>query len=147
MGAYAIAQGTLSAGANYAVTFVSADFAITAKPITVTADAGQSKVFGSADPALTYVSSDLDASFSGVLTRAAGEDVGAYAIGQGTLSAGANYNITFVGADLAITAKRDHGDGCWADQDVWRRPSGPDVPFPVGTWTGELRRAPDPRGR
>ena len=71
--------------------------------------AGQTKTYGAADPALTYqitvgtlVAGDA---FAGSLTRAPGEDVGAYAIGQGTLSAGANYNITFVGADFAITAK------------------------------------------
>jgi len=105
VGAYAIGQGTLSAGGNYSITFVSDDFTITAKPITVTADAGQTKVFGAADPAFTYTSSDLGASFTGALSRAAGENVGAYAIGQGTLSAGGNYSITFVSDDFTITAK------------------------------------------
>jgi hypothetical protein len=36
LGTDAIEQGTLSAGSNYAVTYVAKDFAITAKPITVT---------------------------------------------------------------------------------------------------------------
>ena len=105
IGTYAITQGTLSAGSNYTITFVSADFSITAKPITVTADSGQSKVFGAADPVFTYVASDPGASFTGALSRAAGEDVGTYAITQGTLSAGSNYTITFVSADFSITAK------------------------------------------
>jgi len=104
VGSYAINQGDLSAGENYVITFVPADFTITAKPITVTADSGQSKVFGASDPVLTYVSSDLGASFTGALGRAAGEDVGSYTINQGDLSAGANYAITFVPADFAITA-------------------------------------------
>jgi hypothetical protein len=104
VGAYAITQGTLSAGTNYNISFVSADLTITAKPITVTADA-KSKVFGDSDPTLTYVSSDLGASFSGTLSRTSGEDVGNYAITQGTLSAGTNYSISFVSADLTITPK------------------------------------------
>ncbi|MBE0540497.1 MAG: DUF4082 domain-containing protein [Verrucomicrobia bacterium] len=102
VGVYAITQGNLSAGGNYSITFVSADFAITAKPITVAADAGQGKVYGAVDPALTYTPSEA-VTFNGALARAAGEDVGNYAINQDTLSAGANYSITFVPADFAIT--------------------------------------------
>jgi hypothetical protein len=41
---------------------------------------------------------------NGNLTRAAGEDVGSYAIQQGTLAASTNYNLTFVPADLTIAA-------------------------------------------
>ena len=105
MGAYAITIGTLSAGSNYAITFVSADFTITAKSITVTANGGQTKVYGAADPTFTYTSSDTGAPFTGALSRAAGVNVGAYAITIGTLSAGSNYAITFVPADFTITAK------------------------------------------
>ena len=36
MGAYAIQQGTVTAGANYAITFVPDSFSITAKTLTVT---------------------------------------------------------------------------------------------------------------
>src|SRR5207249_2046027 len=104
VGTYAIEQGTLAA-ANYSITFVSANFTITAKPLTVTAVAN-SKVFGASDPAFAYTNSEgLSASaFTGSLTRVAGEDVGAYAIEQGTLAA-ANYSITFVSASFTITAK------------------------------------------
>src|SRR5207249_1012207 len=93
------------AAANYSITFVSANFTITAKPLTVTAVAN-SKVFGASDPAFAYTNSEgLSASaFTGSLTRVAGEDVGAYAIEQGTLAA-ANYSITFVSASFTITAK------------------------------------------
>ncbi|RPJ19103.1 MAG: hypothetical protein EHM33_30820, partial [Chloroflexi bacterium] len=94
-GNYAITLGTLEAVGNYAITFVSADFTITPKPITVTADA-KSKVFGGTDPELTYVSSESGVPFTGALSRAEGENVGVYAIAQGTLSAGSNYSITFV---------------------------------------------------
>ena len=96
----------MSAGANYNLTYVGANLTITAKPITVTADA-KSKVYGSPDPSLTYqvtigslVTGDT---FSGALTRAAGENVGPYAIQQGTLTAGNNYNLSYVGANLTIT--------------------------------------------
>jgi len=108
VGDYAIAQGTLSAGNNYTILFVSKNFAITSKAITVTANAGQTKIYGDADPALTYtvfpalVGTDA---FTGNLSRAPGEDVGTYAINQGTLSAGANYAISFADANFNITAK------------------------------------------
>ena len=39
VGTYAINQGTLSAGSNYALTFVGANLTINARPVTVTADA------------------------------------------------------------------------------------------------------------
>ena len=63
-------------------------------------------MIGAADPALTYkvTSGSLETgdSFSGALTRSAGEAVGTYEITQGTLTAGANYAITFVGSTLKI---------------------------------------------
>jgi hypothetical protein len=108
VGAYAITNGTLSAGSNYTITYVGADFAITAKPITVTADASQTKVYGTADSVFTYsVSPSLVSgdTCTGALTRVAGENIGTYAIEQGTLSAGSNYTITYVGDDFTITAK------------------------------------------
>ena len=44
-------------------------------------------------------------SLRGSLTRVAGEDVGSYAIQQGTVAASANYNLTYVGANLSISQK------------------------------------------
>ncbi|WP_317163350.1 MBG domain-containing protein, partial [Labilibaculum euxinus] len=108
VGSYAILQGTLSAGSNYDLTFVSKDFAVTQKQITITADAGQTKVYGDADPAFTYTTSatlESGDSFSGVLSRTSGESVGSYAITIGTLSAGSNYDLTFVSKDFSITQK------------------------------------------
>ncbi len=73
--------------------------------ITVTAPA-KTKSYGSNDPALTYtyqpalVAADA---FSGELARSAGENVGNYAINQGTLALSPNYAITYVGANLSIT--------------------------------------------
>lgn len=77
-------------------------------PLTVTADA-KSKTYGDSDPALTYAhgvfaGGDTGAVLSGALARAAGEEAGVYAIGQGTLSAGGNYAISFTGAEFVIDA-------------------------------------------
>ncbi|MDR1792731.1 MAG: T9SS type A sorting domain-containing protein, partial [Bacteroidales bacterium] len=72
---------------------------------TVTADA-KTKTYGDSDPTLTYtVNPALIAgdNFVGTLIRVAGENVGTYAINQGTLSAGSNYTITYDDDTLTIT--------------------------------------------
>ena len=108
VGAYAIGQGTLTLGGNYTIAFEGADLTIAARAITVTADA-RGKTYGDVDPALTYkvTSGSLAGTdaFTGTLTRAAGQGVGSYAIGQGTLALNDNYDLTFVGADLTITKR------------------------------------------
>jgi hypothetical protein len=94
-----------STDVNYAGSINGVKFTIIPLPVTVTA-AAKTKGYGSLDPVLTYTSSGLlgtDA-FTGSLTRAAGEVVGSYNILIGTLSAGSNYSISYVGASLAITA-------------------------------------------
>jgi MBG domain-containing protein/YDG domain-containing protein len=105
VGSYAITKGSLTAGGNYDLTVTPGVFKITTKTITVTAD-DKTKVVGAADPALTYkvTSGSLESgdSFSGALTRARGETIGSYAITQGTLTAGGNYALTFVGSALKI---------------------------------------------
>ena len=71
---------------NYAVTFVTdTTGAITAAAVTVTADAGQSKTYGDADPTVAYHEVGLVAgdSFTGVLARDLGENVGTHAITAG----------------------------------------------------------------
>lgn len=92
---------------NYSVaSTANTTAAITERAVTVTADA-QTKVYGAADPALSYaVTSGSVASgdsFSGALTRATGEDVGTYAINQGTLTLGGNYTLSYTGALLTVT--------------------------------------------
>ena len=106
VGAYTITQGTLTAGDNYAINFTGANLTINTKSINVTAET-KGKTYGDADPILTYAADALigSDSFSGALTRDAGEDVGSYAITQGTLTAGGNYTINFTGANLAITVR------------------------------------------
>ena len=113
VGSYAINQGTLSAGSNYTIQFTDGvTFAITPRDLTVTPDSSQSKVYGAGDPTLTYThgtlyNSDTDSVFTGALARAAGEDVGSYAINQGTLSAGSNYTIVFTGGVTFAITPRD----------------------------------------
>lgn len=107
VGNYPIAQGTLSAGSNYAVTYVGANLTIGRRAITATA-AAKSKTYGAVDPSLTYtVAPDLvgSDSLTGDLSRAVGENVGAYAIEQGSLAASTNYTLTYVGANLTIAAR------------------------------------------
>ncbi len=74
--------------------------------ITVTANSGQSKVIGTADPVFTYTYSPSDppVTFTGALSRVPGENVGTYAITQGTLAA-SGYSIVFVSADFTITPR------------------------------------------
>ena len=107
---YAINQGSLAANSNYTIAFTGNSLTITPAPLTVSADP-QTKVYGAADPALTYAVAGLQFSdtkagvFSGGLTRAPGETVagGPYAISQGTLAANTNYTVGFTGSNLSIT--------------------------------------------
>ncbi|MDN5284873.1 MAG: hypothetical protein JWR38_1147 [Mucilaginibacter sp.] len=108
IGTYPIQQGTLALNANYTLTYVDASLTIGKTAITVTADA-QTKIYGEADPALSYkitngalVGTDK---FTGTLTRVAGENVGTYAVQQSTLALSSNYTLTYVGANLTITQK------------------------------------------
>ncbi|SHH08401.1 MBG domain-containing protein, partial [Pedobacter caeni] len=107
IGNYTIGQGTVTAGPNYLITYNTANLSITSKALTVTAVA-KNKTYGDTDPALTYTFSPAltgtDA-FTGGLTRAAGENIGSYAISQGTVTAGPNYLITYTPANLSIGTK------------------------------------------
>lgn len=108
---YPISRESSTLNSNYEITFdyTSAFYEVTKRPITVTADA-KSKVFGTIDPSLTYqvtsgsiVAVDNDV-FTGSLSRAVGESVGIYEIGQGTLLLNDNYELTFIPASFGITA-------------------------------------------
>ncbi|WP_188752688.1 BspA family leucine-rich repeat surface protein [Parapedobacter defluvii] len=95
----------INGGTNYEDTVLTATLTVLPLPMRVTAE-GQSKAVGMDDPVLTYTFTPAligGDSFTGTLTRESGEEAGTYAIMQGTLSAGSNYGITFIGADLTIT--------------------------------------------
>jgi alpha-tubulin suppressor-like RCC1 family protein len=98
---------------NYVVTASSTDsslegssilpFIIVPKNLTVTSDA-KTKLYGAVDPALTYQSSGLEGEdeITGSLNRAPGENAGSYSILQGSITAGANYAISYISSDLII---------------------------------------------
>ena len=98
-------EASFSGDGTYALSSDTDLQMVIPRGITVTANV-QSKVYGANDPTLTYafnpalIGSD---SFSGLLARTAGENVGAYAITQGTLALSPNYTITYVSANLTIT--------------------------------------------
>ena len=79
---------------------------ISPKDLTITAKA-TGKAYGDADPELEYEQNGLVSgdSITGNLVRGEGETVGSYAISQGTLTAGDNYNIRYTGAVFTIGKK------------------------------------------
>ena len=80
--------------------------------ITITPDAGQTKVYGSADPALTYTKSQSSTiagetpAFTGALSRAAGESVASspYAINLGNLALADNGTFKASNYDIQLAA-------------------------------------------
>jgi len=103
VGTYAVVVGTLSAGDNYEISLTGATLTVSAKRVKIVAN-DQRKAAGSADPEFTYTVDGLVSgdALTGALAREAGENVGTYAIGVGTLSAGDNYDVDFTGATLTI---------------------------------------------
>ncbi len=89
--------------AQFIVKTTNGKLEITARTVTVVAD-GKIKDTEKKDPKLTYTVSGLlgSDSLTGELTRQTGELPGTYAILQGTLKAGDNYRIHYVGAYLII---------------------------------------------
>jgi hypothetical protein len=121
-----ISNSGANVASNYIVTYVNnTTSTITPAVLTITADA-QTKMYGTNDPTLSYVLSGLavtDTAASvitgGTLTRAnintlAGEQVGSYAITQGSLATNPNYAVTFIPANLTITPRAIWtGPGAW----------------------------------
>ncbi|MDB5508108.1 MAG: filamentous hemagglutinin N-terminal protein [Hyphomicrobiales bacterium] len=96
VGVYAITAGTL-ASPNYDLTFQGANLSVTPRALSVVADA-KTRVYGDANPALTYVQTGLvnGDTLQGALATSAGaaSNVGVYAITQGDLAASTNYALT-----------------------------------------------------
>ena len=90
---------------NYTIVYQDRTLTVDKAPITIAANA-VTKVYGNLDPPITFqvTSGNLfnGDTFSGSLIRDAGENVGTYAISQGSL-ANSNYAITYAGANLTIT--------------------------------------------
>ena len=82
---------------------------ITPRDIDINVDAGQQKIEGNADPLpFTYTVGGLGLvggeTLTGNLNRDGGETAGSYAINQGSLDAGSNYNVTYVGGVFNVVA-------------------------------------------
>jgi hypothetical protein len=96
-GVYNYALGDLSAGPNYNLSLSAGTpiplFAIISKLVTITPVAGQSKIYGDADPVFTFTNSESLTNFTGALGRNSGNNVGVYPYTLGNLSAGVNYNL------------------------------------------------------
>ncbi len=90
---------------NYGKVANNADVKIAKRPLTIAADPA-SKLFHTDDPALTFrdngqlVEGD---SITGELAREEGEAVGTYPICQGTVTAGDNYEMSYIPAVFTIT--------------------------------------------
>ncbi len=101
-------QASQSGNTTYAATNV--DQSLTVNPAALAVSANPTnKMYGNVDPPLTWqltsgslISGD---SFTGGLARLSGENAGTYAILQGTLTAGVNYDLNYNGADLTISQK------------------------------------------
>ena len=92
-------------GINNAIGEITNDWEISRLPITVTAT-DVSKTYGESDPTLAYTLSNeaFASEIVGELARTSGENVGVYAIGQGTLTNdnNPNFDIAFAGALFTI---------------------------------------------
>jgi hypothetical protein len=129
VGMYAYNLGSFTANSNYNTTLFTSDtFAITAATITITAVAGQSKIFGTADPAAfmynttglmtnvtprywntagQYVNATvLNDTLSGAMDRNAGEAIGRYSYTLGNISTSApnNYNLRLTSGSFEIVS-------------------------------------------
>ncbi|OOH08800.1 hemagglutination protein [Pseudomonas aeruginosa] len=111
VGVYGINQGGLALNSgNYDLSYQSNNLTITKALLNVIAD-GKTKVYGDADPSLTYQVSGLKNGDTagavlngGSLSRVAGENVGVYGINQGDLALNSgNYDLSYQGNNLTIT--------------------------------------------
>ena len=114
---------TITGVGTYCGTISNQTITIIQRTLTITPMSGQSKVYEEDDPTFTYTSVGLVAgdAISGALSREnpSIHNAGTYKITQGTLTAGDNYAITFVGTvdftinprnltSIALTITLDH---------------------------------------
>lgn len=97
---------------NYNVVINPGKLTITPAEITIRANSIL-KIYGDADPVLTYYLSNgmlkfddrLEDVLTGELVRDLGNSVGVYSIKIGSLKANSNYSLKFLGSDFEIVAK------------------------------------------
>jgi hypothetical protein len=115
-GSYLIRQGTLGVSSSYNLVFASNRvFNITPAPLTITPNAGQSKIYGENDPTFTFTVSgwrrgdegDSAQIIRGRLSRAPGDAVSAYELtnaGASPLTAGQSYAVYVTpGVQFSVT--------------------------------------------
>ena len=110
VGTFDITLGTVTDAnnPNYKINFTQGTFTINALAVTVIPDANQAKTYGDADPTFTYTTTPSlvgTDSFTGSMDRAAGSDVGTYALGLGDL-ANTNYTITLDATPVDFTINK-----------------------------------------
>jgi hypothetical protein len=112
VGTYPIKQGTLTIVRgerdvlhNYELIFVEGTYTIEERVVTITADSLE-KFGGQPDPELTWQVTEGSLlspnDVTGALTRTSGEQVGTYAITQGTLQLPDTYRLIFIPGILTI---------------------------------------------
>lgn len=98
---------------GFAVTYSDlGQLTVARRPIVIAAVASQQKFYGEPDPSLTYTAELMNGArglygadtFTGMVQRIPGENVGRYEINQGTLD-NPNYDISFLSADFTIRPK------------------------------------------
>ncbi len=115
VGTYAFTLGSLDAGPNYTLALADSPptFAVTAAPLSIQPNSGQSKVYGAAVSGLTetatgFVNGDTDSLLTGAIgtVATASSAVGTYAFTLGSVSAGANYTLALAASPptFAVTA-------------------------------------------
>ena len=107
VGTYAITASGDAEQGNYNVTYAPGVMTITRATVTVTAE-DKSKVYGDADPELTWTAAglkngDSKSVLSVTLSRAEGESTGNYAIVPAGAAEQGNYNVTYANGTMSIT--------------------------------------------
>ena len=103
-GTYTV-KASVAETSNYTAGSASREFTVAKRSLKITADKA-GKVYGTDDPALTYsVEGTLvgEDKITGSLSREKGDNTGEYKIGQGSLTAGDNYEVEFVSDKFTIT--------------------------------------------
>ncbi|NBW73908.1 MAG: hemagglutination protein, partial [Microbacteriaceae bacterium] len=110
VGNYNYTAGTLSGGSNYIIDSISGGKLVIAKRDIYVCAYDKYKTYGDSDPTFNYYNCGDDwlvgsDTFTGALSRTAGNNVGTYAIGKGTLALSSNYNLNYYSDNLYINAK------------------------------------------
>ena len=99
-----------AADSDYLAATTTITLTVSTLSVTLTPSGAQSKTYGDIDPELTYSFSPTSTTnssavtFTGNLTRDAGENAGSYSINIGTVT-NTNYNVTLADVDFVVNKK------------------------------------------